>query len=118
MGEGELAHLRRRRLDQFLVAVAKRRAPQPRHGFDVRLAVGVVDIDALAALDDERPGVAKAGQIGVGMHQGLDIAGGEIAERHDNPLTDPEGYAAIVARWCPSRQRRDLCTNWIAVRLL
>jgi len=22
-------------------------------------------------------------------------------------LTDPEGYAAIVARWCPSRQRRD-----------
>jgi hypothetical protein len=42
------------------------------------------------------------------MHQGLDVAGGEIAERgHDNPLTDPEGYAAIVARWCPSRQSRN-----------
>src|SRR5271169_5881681 len=108
MSEGELAHLRRRGLDQFLVAVAERRAPQPRHTFDVRLTLGVVDIDALAALEDERPGVAKAGQIGVGMHQGLDVAGGEIAERrHENPLTDPEGCAAIVARWRPSRQRWD-----------
>src|SRR5580692_3921623 len=87
MSEGELAHLRRRGLDQLLVAVAERGAPQPRHAFDVRLAVGVVDINALPALEDQRPGVAKTGQIGVGMHQGLDVAGGEIAERgHVAPL--------------------------------
>jgi hypothetical protein len=43
------------------------------------------------------------------VHQGLDVAGGKIAERrHENPLTDPEGCTAIVARWCLSRQRRDL----------
>jgi hypothetical protein len=38
MRERELAHLRRGSLDQFLVAVAERRAPQPRHALDVALA--------------------------------------------------------------------------------
>ena len=38
---GQLAHLRGRGLHQLLVAVAERRAPQPRHAFEIGLAVGV-----------------------------------------------------------------------------
>ena len=94
MREGQLAHLRRRGLDQLLVAVAERGAPQPGHAFDVGLAVGVVDEDALPALDDERPGLAEAREIDVGVHQRFDVAGGEIAERgHENPL-------AVALTWC------------------
>ena len=80
MGERKLPHLRGGSLDQFLVAVTERRAPQPGHAFDVGLAVGVIDIDAVRALDNERAGLAEAGEIDVGMHQRFDIAGGQIAE--------------------------------------
>ena len=87
MREGKLAHLRGGGFDQFLVAVAERGAPQPRHALDVRLAVGVVDINAFAALEDDRSAVAEAREIGIGMHQSFDVAGGEIAERrHSGPL--------------------------------
>ena len=81
MREGKLAHLRGGGFDQFLVAVAERRAPKPGHAFDIGLAVGVVDVNALPAFEDERPGLAKAREIDVGMHQGFYVAGGEIAER-------------------------------------
>src|ERR1700722_19624267 len=81
MREREFAHLRRRGFDQFLVAVAERRAPKPCHAFEVSLAVAVVDVDALAALEDERPGLAKTSEVDVGMYQCFDIAGREIAER-------------------------------------
>ena len=67
--ERELAHLRGRGLDQFFVAVAERRAPQPGHALDVGLAVGVVDEYALAALDDQRTGFAQCREIGVGVDQ-------------------------------------------------
>src|SRR5215469_9575557 len=80
MGEGELAHLRRRGFDQFFVAVTQRRAPQPRHAFDIGFAFGIVDEHALAALDDQRTGFAQRREIGVGVDQGLDVADGEIAE--------------------------------------
>ena len=60
MRKGELSHLHGRCLDQLFVAVAKRRAPQPGHAFDIRLAFGVVDHDSLPALDDQRAGLAKA----------------------------------------------------------
>src|SRR5579863_8328677 len=87
MGEGELAHLRSGRLDQFFVAVTKRSAPQPGHALDIGFAIGIVDIDALAALDNERAAVAKTREIDIGMHQRFDVAGGEIAERrHQRPL--------------------------------
>jgi len=47
MREGQLAHLRGGRLDQFLVVVAERRAPQAGHAFEIALAVGVVDVAPL-----------------------------------------------------------------------
>ena len=78
---GSLRICARRGLDQLLVVVAERRAPQPGHAFDIGLAVGVVDVDALAALDHQRAGLAQRREIGVGMGQGLDVADGEIAER-------------------------------------
>ena len=80
MREGERAHLRGGGLDQLLIAVAERRAPKSGHTFEVRFAVAVVDIDALAAFDDERPAFAKAGKVNVGVHQGFDIADGEITQ--------------------------------------
>jgi hypothetical protein len=81
MRERELAHLRRGCFDEFLVAVAERGAPQPRHALDIGLAGGVVDEDPLSALDDERPGLAQSRQIDVRVHQGLNVAGSEIAQR-------------------------------------
>jgi hypothetical protein len=81
MAERELAHLRGRGLDQFFIAVAERRAPQPGHTLDVGLAVAVIDEYALAALDDQRTGFAQRREIGVGVGHSLDIADGEVAER-------------------------------------
>src|ERR1700722_13100316 len=87
MRKRKLAHLRGRGLNQFLVAVAERRAPKAGHAFDVGLAVGIVDIHALGTLDDQRSAFAEASQINVGMDQGLDVANGEIAEwRHESPF--------------------------------
>src|SRR5271163_1016768 len=82
MREGEFAHLRRRGLDQFLVAVAERGAPQPGHALDIAFAVGVVDIDALPTLDNERALVAKAREIDVRVQHRFDVAGRKIAKRH------------------------------------
>src|SRR5216684_6559442 len=103
MREGELAHLRRRRLDQFFVAVAERRTPQPGHALDIGLAVAVVDENALAALEHERAALPNGGEIGIGMNEGLDIADGEIAERrHGTALSGR--YAVILAASPPVRQ--------------
>src|ERR1700738_802543 len=55
--------IRRAGLDQLLIAGAERRAPQAGHAFDIFLAVGIVDIDALGALDHERAGIAKCREI-------------------------------------------------------
>ena len=58
-------------------------APQPGHAFDIGLTLGIVDVNALGALEDERPGVAKAREVGIGMHQRFDVAGGKIGQwRH------------------------------------
>src|SRR5262249_17936962 len=81
VSERQLAHLRRRRLDQLRVAIAERRAPQPGHALDIGLSLVVVDAHALPALEDERSGLAERGELGVGVNQRLDVAGGEIAER-------------------------------------
>jgi hypothetical protein len=83
--EGELAHLRGGGLDQLLVAVAERCAPQPGHALDIGLAAGIVDIHTVRALDDKRPGLAEAREIDIGVHQCLDVTDGEIAEwRHES----------------------------------
>ena len=99
MRERKLAHLRGGGLDQFFVAVAERRAPKPGHAFDIGLAVGIVDIDALAALDDERAGVAEAREIGVGMHQRLDVADGKIAERGHKVLWPKRCGREVLWPW-------------------
>ncbi|MEJ1967180.1 MAG: hypothetical protein WDN03_00875 [Rhizomicrobium sp.] len=66
MAEGELAHLLRRDLGQLVLAPAQRGAPQPRHRLDIVLAVLVVDVAALAAVDHHRAGLAEFHQVGVG----------------------------------------------------
>src|SRR5262249_58976292 len=54
MAKGELAHLRRRRLDQLFVAVTECGAPESRHALDIGLTFAVVDEHSLPALDDQR----------------------------------------------------------------
>src|SRR5262249_56012493 len=60
--------------------MAKSRAPQAGHSIDVGFAVGVVEKDALPAVDHERPGVPDRRQIGIRVNQRFDVASGEIAE--------------------------------------
>ncbi|SBV32890.1 protein of unknown function [uncultured Sphingopyxis sp.] len=50
--ERQLAHLRRRRLDQFLAAIADIDAPEARHRVEDALAVAVGDMAALGMGDD------------------------------------------------------------------
>ncbi len=79
MRERELAHLRSGSVDQFFVTVAKRRAPQAGHALDVGFAIGVIDIDALRALDHQWSGCAKLVEVGVRVDQRLNVANGKVA---------------------------------------
>ena len=72
---GQAAHLRGRRGDETGFAEADRDAPKARHALDVLLAGIVVDVDALAALDDERADLLVFAGIGDGMEQVGDVAG-------------------------------------------
>ena len=80
VAERQFSHLGGRGLDQLFIAVAQRRAPQPRHALEVGFAAVVVDENPFSPLDDQRPGLAKRRKIGIGMYQRLDIANGEVAE--------------------------------------
>ena len=86
MGKRELAHLLGCDFDKLLVAVAECRTPKPGHTFDIGLTIGVVDVNAVCAFDDERPALTKTGEIDVGMDQRFDVAGGKIAERRHEIL--------------------------------
>ena len=86
MAERQLAHLCCRGFDQFLVAVAERRTPQAREPFDIGFAAAVVEMDALPALDHQRPGLPKCIKLGVGMNQRFDIAGGKIGQHGGGPI--------------------------------
>ena len=79
--EGEALHLLARGLDQLGVAVAEPRAPQAREALDVALAGGVVDVDALAALQHQRTQAAVRQEVGGRVQQRFHVAGGEIRER-------------------------------------
>ena len=81
MAKGQLAHLRRRRLDQLFVAVTECSAPESRHALDVGLTFAVVDEHPLPTLDDQRTGFAHRREVGVGVNQGFEVADGEIAKR-------------------------------------
>src|SRR5262245_4545917 len=52
--EGELAHLARDGVDDVLAPVAAVHVPQGREAVDKRAALGVVEVDALAADEDAR----------------------------------------------------------------
>ena len=79
--EGEARHLLACGLDELRVAVAEPRAPQPGQALDVSLAGVVVDVDAFAALQYQRPRAAVGQEVGGGMQQGFHVTRGEIRER-------------------------------------
>jgi hypothetical protein len=66
-----------RRLDQPLLAEADRDAPQAGEALDIFLALIVVDMDALPALDHHRADRLVPARIGGGMEVIGDVAGGE-----------------------------------------
>src|SRR3984893_10212009 len=99
MGKRELAHLLGGDFDKLLVAVAECRTPKSGHAFDIGLALGVVDVNAVRALDDERPTLTKAGEIDVGMHQRFDVAGGKIAQRRHGILACRLRALFVALRW-------------------
>ncbi len=82
MREGDAAHLFGGRVDQLLLVVAERGAPEPGEPLDIFVALIVEDINALAALDDHRSGGAERVEIGVGMDHRLDIANGGVGQAH------------------------------------
>src|SRR5262249_13572347 len=86
MGKRKLPHLRGSGFDKFFIAVTERRTPKPGHAFNIAFALGVIDVDALRPLDNERPAFAEAGEVDVGMHQRFNVAGGQVAERRHGIL--------------------------------
>ena len=74
--EGELPHLRGRRLHQPLILEAEAGAPEAGHRLDIFLALVVIDADALAAVDHQRSVDQMRLVIGVGMQRVGDVAGG------------------------------------------
>ena len=71
----ELAHLLDRGLDQALVAEPERRAPQPRHAFDVLVALEVPDVHPVPFFEDERSLPLEAEGVGHSMQERTDVAG-------------------------------------------
>ena len=69
--------------DQPGLAEAERRAPEAGHALEVAMALGVDHIDALAAVDHERPRLGVVGQIGERMDQAFPVPGGQgVRARH------------------------------------
>ena len=80
VGERQLAHLLRGRLDQLVIAVAERRAPQSRQPLDVFFARRIIDVNAFRTLQHHRPVDAMCRQIGRRVQNGLDVASCKVAE--------------------------------------
>ena len=96
--EGQLLHLLACAAStSSRLRIAERRAPQAGHALDVVLAVAVEDPDALAALEDQRPGVAEAREVGVGVDQRFDVASGKVRE-HGRLRVDSNGEGTGSAR--------------------
>ena len=79
MGEalniGELEHLVVGDLGEAFLAESQRGAPQPGHALDDLIALIIIDINALALIDDERAVLLMRLQIGEGVEVVLDIPG-------------------------------------------
>jgi len=86
MCEGESAELLHCRINQLLLVVAQGGAPQPGQALNVLLARRIPDMNAFAAFHDNRTGLPKRVQIGVGVDQCLDIAHLRIREVHNRLL--------------------------------
>ncbi|ESX70026.1 hypothetical protein X759_22775 [Mesorhizobium sp. LSHC420B00] len=71
----QLRHLPYRRIDQPPLRKTDRDAPKPGHRLDIAVAGEVLDIDAVALLDDERPCLLMLAGVGVAMHVIAYVAG-------------------------------------------
>ena len=60
----QLPHLCDRGLDQAFVAEPERRAPQTRHTLDVLVAFEVLDVHPVPLIEDERPFLLVADEVG------------------------------------------------------
>ena len=73
MPERKLAHLLGGDIRQRRLAPAERGGPQPAHGFDVVLALFVVDAHAFPALNDQGPGFTEFHEVCVRMQDAFDV---------------------------------------------
>ncbi len=98
VSEGELTQLLCGRVDQFLLGIAKRRAPQAGHALNIVIPIRVPDANAFAAVQDQRTCFAEGIQICIGVDDGFDIADGGIAERgHEIGVLSVKGRIGGVA---------------------
>ena len=85
--ERQLAHLPVSGVREPPLGKAERRAPQPRHTFEVPPALVVVNVDTLTANDDQRPFRLHLPQIGGRMEVEREItARGRGCQRHGELL--------------------------------
>ena len=75
---GQILHLLVRDLRQTFLAETKGAAPESRQSLQILTAVLVIDIDALATLDDERGIGFALGQVG----EGIEAANGDQVTVH------------------------------------
>src|SRR5690606_35253260 len=75
MVERQLFHLPRGCFGQARLGKADTDAPKSRHRLNVALARYILDVNAVATLDDKRTFRLEADSIGIGMEMITDIAG-------------------------------------------
>ena len=79
------------------IAEAEADAPQAGHRFDETVAVHVLDIDAVALVDDERADLRMPPGIGVGVQHVRDVARlDRVGDRRDDRLVH---VACLRRRW-------------------
>ena len=66
---GQLGQLPSCGVDQALLAEAYAHAPEPRHGLDVLFSLIVIDVNALAPVDHDRPRLLVPPGVCVRMKQ-------------------------------------------------
>ena len=78
-------HLLLRGLHEARLAEAECCAPEARHALEIAMAGLVEHVDALAALDHERPLLGMLGEVGERVDQRLTVANGErVGALHDS----------------------------------
>ena len=84
----QLFHLAGGSIDQTLFPETDGNTPKTGHAFNVAFAIDISDINPLALVDHERPGLFLLPGICIGMKLNRDIAGfkGIWELRHEPPL--------------------------------